>query len=129
MEDNFRHYAQRFIRHGKRLFIFSCVPEYDYAPADIMARSQIIPLHVPIEITRQDYLHRQAPVSLVLERLEKEGLITVIPLDTAFFSGDQSVFMSPGGSPYYSSKDGNHLSIEGARHAVQAVAPMLWPNQ
>ncbi len=127
MEDNFRHYAQRFIRHGKRVFVFSCVPEYDYPPADIMARSQIIPLGVPIEITRQDYLHRQAPVSLVLERLEKEGLFKIIPLHAAFFSGDQSVFMGPGGIAYYT--DGNHLSTEGARHAVEAVAPMLWPNQ
>jgi hypothetical protein len=105
------------------------VPEYDYSPTDIMARSRLIRLHVPIEITRQDYIHRQASVSNILDRLEKEGLITVIPLHSAFFSGDNSVFMSSTGKPYYDSKDGNHLSPEGARHAVEAVAQMLWPNQ
>jgi peptidoglycan/LPS O-acetylase OafA/YrhL len=56
MEDNFRHTAQWFVRHGKRVFVLSCVPEYAYSPADIMARSHIIRLNYPVEITRQDYI-------------------------------------------------------------------------
>ncbi len=124
MAENFRRTALWFARHGKRVFVFSCVPEYGYNPADMAARREIIPLDLPIDITREDYSDRQAPVSQVLEALETEGLITVIPLHSAFFSVENSLVMSPTGSPYY--QDGNHLTPEGACYAVETIAPLLW---
>jgi len=127
IEYNFRHTAQWFIRHGKRVFVFTCVPEYNYAPADLMARGQIIPLSFPIDITREDYVNRQQPVAQVLTALEHEGLIAVIPLESGLLSGDHTVFMDPDGKSYY--KDMDHLTPAGAYHACQAIAPLLWPGK
>jgi peptidoglycan/LPS O-acetylase OafA/YrhL len=122
----FRRTAEFFAQHGKRVFVFNCVPEYNYAPNDIMARSQIIPLSLPIEITREDYLAREAPITQILALIKKEGLITVIPLESGLISGDETVFMGPMGEAYY--KDDNHLTPTGAYRASEAVAPLLWPG-
>lgn len=124
IETNFRRTAEWFARHGKRVFVFTCVPEYAYHIADVTARRQMIPLRFSVGITRQDYLNRQLPVSQVLEPLQAEGLITLVPVHEAFFSGNESVFMDAAGRPYYS--DGDHLTPEGARHAVESVAALLW---
>ncbi len=66
------------------------------------------------------------PIFRIFGQLEKEGLITVVPLHPAFLSDKHSVFMSPSGQPYY--RDGDHLTLEGARHAAKVIAPFLWPK-
>lgn len=125
--DSFRQTAQWFAAHGKRVYVFSCVPEYAYPIADVTARNQIIPLKLSIGLTRQDYLNRQVPVTLVLEQLQSEGIVTLVPLHEAFFDDDDSVFMAASGIPYYA--DNDHLTPEGARHAMKKFAPLLWgPN-
>ncbi len=126
IENNFRHAAEWFVQHGKRVFVFADVPDYNYEPADLTARSQIIPLPYPIDITREDYENRQQPITQILAKLQNEGLITVIPLAPALMSDDHTVFMSPNGKPYY--RDADHLTAEGACRVIQAVAPLLWPN-
>jgi peptidoglycan/LPS O-acetylase OafA/YrhL len=125
MEADFRTTASWFSRHGKRVFVFTSVPEYGYAPADIAARREIIPLKLPIDMTLRDYNNRQASVLRTLETLQKEGLLTVIPLHAAFFYGEESLVMSDTGKPYYS--DTHHITAEGAEHAIRILAPMLWP--
>jgi peptidoglycan/LPS O-acetylase OafA/YrhL len=124
IEDSFRRTALFFGKHGKRVFVFTTVPEYDYSPTDIMARSQIIPLNLPIEITRDDYINRQDPISKIFSKLEEEGLITIIPSGSTLLSGDKTVFMSKSGQPYY--KDGNHITPEGACYVCRKIAPLLW---
>ena len=124
LEEDLRRTAQWFVRHGKRVLVFTTVPEYGYAPVDIVARSQIVPLHYPVEISRTDYQSRQGAILGVLGRLEKEGLFTVIPLHAGLFAGEGSVFMSADGKAFYS--DGDHLTPDGARRAAEAVAPWLW---
>lgn len=126
VENNFRRTAQWFIAHGKRVFVFTDVPDYIYAPADLMARSQIIPLPYPIDVTREDYDNRQQAINRILAKLESEGLLTVIPLGSALVSDNQTVFMSPEGKPYY--KDHDHLTEEGAYFVSRAIAPLLWPG-
>jgi len=126
IESEFRHTAQWLVQHGKRVFIFEDVPDYYYFPCDIMARSQWVPLSCPIELTREDYLNRQKPFIEIFTKLEKEGLVTVIPLQTGLISGDRTVFMAPDGSPYY--RDADHLTPLGSYHAAQVIAPLLWPQ-
>ena len=127
MEDNFRNTARWFIEHGKRVFIFSCIPEYVGQPCDLKARSQIIPLKFPLEASLADYTSRQAPVTRILTGLEKEGLITVIHDEQALSSADSFIFMSPEGEPYY--QDTNHLTPLGAYTVVKAIAPLLWSDR
>ena len=126
IEADFRRAAQWFIQHKKRVFIFSCVPEYNYAPCDIMARKQIIPFSRPIEITREDYGNRQRPIADILRKLQSEGLITVVPLESGLLSGGNTVFMGPDGTAYY--RDANHLTPQGAYHACEVACPFFWSD-
>lgn len=124
MEANFRSTAQWFADQGKRVHVFTTVPEYGYAPCDVKARGMIIANSLPIEITERDYVRRQAPVTRILNNLAGEKLIRVVPLGESFLDGGKTIFMSGSGQPFYS--DGNHLTKEGAVHAGRVIAPFLW---
>ncbi len=127
IEQDFRRTVTWLRQRGKTVYVFTSVPDYDYAPADIMARNQIVPWKHSIEVSAQDYAHRQKPVSEILTKLRAEGLLTIIPLGEAMLSGNQTVFMSPIGEPYY--RDYDHLTPLGARHASEIIAPLLWPKR
>jgi peptidoglycan/LPS O-acetylase OafA/YrhL len=126
IEKNFRTTAEWLKARGKRIFVFSTVPEYSYYPADMRARSMIIPfqLDLPIEITRQDYINRQRPFTRILRKLEAEGLLQYVPLGESFLRNEETVTMAPDGAPYYI--DGDHLTREGAVMAAESLAPLLW---
>ncbi len=117
--------AEWFSQHGKQVYFFTCIPDYLLAPNDIVARSKIIPTHHTIEISPQDYWNRQKPITTVFAELERARVARIIPLESAFIKGDKVEISAPDGTPWYS--DGNHLTPEGAYHAVQTVAPLLWP--
>ena len=121
-----RRTARWFTEHGKRVFVFTTLPEYDYTPTEVMARSKIIPFSRSIEITREDYLNRQQPMTEIFQQLQSEGLVTVIPLGEVFFKEGRSIIMREDGVPYY--RDGHHLTLEGAYHAAQVIGPLLWPK-
>ncbi len=126
IEDDFRNTAVWLRQHGKNVYVFTPVPDYGYEPADLMARSRMFPLATPLDMTRQDYLNRHTPILLVLDKLQKEGLITEVPQGEALLSGDHSVFMAPDGTPYY--RDADHLSPDGAYVVSHAIAPVLWSD-
>ena len=126
IEGDARRLAQWFVDHGKRIWVFTCVPEYEYYPPDIMARSQIFPLHEPIDITKQDYLNRQLPITEIFSKLEKEGLVTVIPLGAGFLEDDHTVFMDQNGVQFY--RDSSHVTEPGAILLCEKIAPLLWPS-
>jgi len=126
MESDFRVTAEWFSKHEKNIYVFSCVPEYYYNPCDIMARSRLMPLKYSIEITERDYKNRQSPVTELLKTMAHEGIISYVPLGEIFIENGESVFMAKDGTPFY--RDGDHLTLDGAKHAAKILAPTLWPS-
>ncbi len=126
IESDFQRTAEWFTQRGKKVYLFTTVPEYGYGVADIAARSRIIPNPYPIELTRQDYENRQGSLTSIFSKLEQQGLVTIVPLHASLFAHDCSVYMSPEGQPYYS--DGDHLTAAGATLVSRSIAPLLWPK-
>ena len=129
IKENFMSTVERLSSHGKQVYIFTTVPEYNYKPCDIMARSKIIPVPppFPIYILKQDYTNRQNPIAKVLGSLAAESGIRVVPLGESLFCGGESIFMSESGRPYY--MDGDHLTPEGAVFAAKLISPYLWEDR
>lgn len=131
VEEEFRGNFGRTLKwwreRGKRVVVFSSVPEYHYTPGDVMARSQIIPTSILIGITEQDYYNRQAPVTKVFSDMLDGEWARFVPLGEAFLENGNAVFMASDGLPYY--RDGDHVTHSGAEKGARYIQSMLWDKK
>ena len=118
---------------GKAVFVLADVPDYDFAPAEILARRRIIgdrrlPPGDYVRQTAVEYGRRQGDFNRRLERVCRKTGAVLIPLYLALKEGDgYAAIMEHGGGTVSLYIDSNHLSRAGAARVIRFLYPHLFP--
>lgn len=120
---------------GKTVVVTSDVPSYLHAPADIVARTQIVPPRdtelVDLYTAQPDDVYQQANGAIndrLAEVCHRAGGVFV-PMHHAFLRGDRYVTaktVEGQAIPLYRDKD--HLSALGSSIAARFIEPFLFGN-
>lgn len=124
LEDGLRQTCLRLRAAGKRVVLFTTVPEKKQNVPESLSRGVLLSRVPDLKTSMEEFERRQGPAMEVLRGLAAQGLAELIPIHRAFLEHGSYVAMG-NDMVYY--EDDDHLSPNGARHACGTFSAEIFP--